>query len=581
MPFKPLLFMLSSPFQFSSLCGNTRALQRTAMAAAATTFIVGCGGGSGGVVQTNLACEAITTSSLAIPGLKVASAINVAAKTDGATAGDNYPAHCQIQGSINDRTGIDGKPYAIGYEVRLPASWNGKFFFQGGGGTNGILVPALGNLLNSSESNALSQGYAVASTDGGHNTGQSDVNFGLDPQARSDYGYNAVGTLTVAAKQIIARRYGKSPDRSYFMGCSNGGRDAMVAASRFADQFDGLVAADPGFNLPKAAIAQQWDTQQFMSAASTGQLPKDAFPQSAMDAVAKGILAKCDALDGAVDGMVSNRSACQSAFNLATDVPTCTGAPDGTCITANQKTALLKIFAGPKNSQGDSLYATWPWDPGIAGANWRFWKLDAGFAPLPFNTLIGASAMGYIFTTPADAPSLADSGMGYQMGFSMDTDAPKIFAKNAVFKESAMDFMTPPNATQLTSLKSHGGKLIVYHGTADPVFSPNDTIAWYNAVNAADSQAPNYTRLYLVPGMNHCSGGPAAERFNMLPVLENWVEHGVAPGSVVAGVNPANPDVIAKAWPTSRTRPLCVYPQQAILKPGATDLESASSFVCQ
>lgn len=559
--------------------GGLRGAVAAGTAAVAVT-LAGCGGNATSV-QTNLACDAITTSALGIAGLKVASAVPVAAKTDGATGAENYPAHCRVQGSINDRIGIDAKPYAIGFEVRLPTAWNGKFFFQGGGGTNGVIDPALGNLRNTDTSNALSQGYAVASTDGGHNTGQSDVGFGLDPQARTDYGYNAVGTLTPAAKQIIARTYGRSPERSYFMGCSNGGRDAMVAASRFADQFDGMVAANPGFNLPKAAIAQQWDTQQFMSAAAPGQLPKDAFPQSAMNAVANRILAKCDALDGAVDGMVNNRSACQSAFNLVTDVPTCAGAPDGSCVTANQKAALLKIFGGPKNTAGQSLYATWPWDPGIAGANWRFWKLDAGFAPLPFNTLIGASAMGFVFTTPPDAPSLADGGMGYQMRFSMDTDAPKIFAKSATFKESAMDFMTPPNSTQLTALKARGGKLIVYHGTADPVFSPDDSIAWYNAVNASDSKAPDYTRLFLVPGMNHCSGGPATDRFSMLPVLENWVERGVAPDTVVAGVNPADPDVIAKGWPAKRTRPLCAYPKQATLKLGATDLESAASFVCE
>jgi feruloyl esterase len=364
------------------------------------------------------------------------------------------------------------------------------------------------------------------------------------------------------------------------MGCSNGGRDAMVAATRFADQFDGMVAADPGFNLPKAAIAQQWDTQQFM-AAGGGQLPKDAFPPSVMDAVANRILARCDALDGAVDGMVNNRSACQSAFNLDTDVPLCTGAPDGTCVTAPQKAALKKVFAGAMNSAGQPLYASWPWDPGVSGANWRFWKLDAGFAPVPFNTLIGAGAMGYIFTSPPDAPSLADAGMGYQMRFSMDTDAPKIFAKNAVFKDSAMDFMTPVSPTQLTALRGRGGKLIVYHGTADPVFSPNDTIAWYDALNAGDSSAPSYARLFLVPGMNHCTGGPATDRINMLTALENWVERGVAPESVVAKVNPADPDVQAKRWPATRSRPLCAYPKQAVLKPGATDLESASSFVCQ
>jgi feruloyl esterase len=141
--------------------------------------------------------------------------------------------------------------------------------------------------------------------------------------------------------------------------------------------------------------------------------------------------------------------------------------------------------------------------------------------------------------------------------------------------------MTPVNATQLSALKSRGGKLIVYHGTADPVFSPNDTIAWYDAVNAGDSTAPGYARLFLVPGMNHCSGGPATDRFNMLTALENWVERGAAPDSVVAKVNPVDPDVVAKGWPATRSRPLCAYPKQAMLKAGATDLESASSFVCQ
>jgi hypothetical protein len=141
--------------------------------------------------------------------------------------------------------------------------------------------------------------------------------------------------------------------------------------------------------------------------------------------------------------------------------------------------------------------------------------------------------------------------------------------------------MTPPDATHLAALKSRGGKMIVYHGTGDPVFSPNDTMAWYDAVTAADKSAPDYARLFLVPGMNHCTGGPATDRFNMLPVLEKWVEQGVAPESVTAAVNPADPDVIARGWPAARSRPLCAYPKQAVLKPGAADTESAASFICQ
>lgn len=538
---------------------------------AAAALLAACGGDG----TDPLACADLTAARLGIPGLQVSGAVEVAAS-------GSLPAHCKVNGALDARTGADGKPYAIGFELRtpLPAAWNGKFFFQGGGGTNGVIVDATGNLLNAPDGTALARGYAVASTDGGHATGQSDVLFGLDPQARLDYGYNAVARVNETARKIIAARLGRLPERAYFLGCSNGGRDALVAASRLADQFDGYVAANPGFNLPRAAIAQTWDTQQFMAAASPGQLPKDAFPAAVIQTVARRITERCDALDGVADGMVQDRVACQATFRLATDVPTCTGAPDGTCITAAQKRSLQAVFDGARNTAGQALYASWPWDPGIAGANWRFWKLDAGLAPLPFNTLIGAGAMGYIFTTPPDAPSLADGGLGYQLGFSMDTGAPKIVASGGAFSQSAMQFMTPPEPTRLATLKQRG-KLIVVHGTADPVFSANDTVAWYEALQAADAQAPDYARLFLVPGMNHCGGGPATDRFDMLKALEDWVERGAAPAAVRATVNPADPDVVAAGWPARRSRPLCAYPLQARLKAGATDTEDAASFECR
>lgn len=538
---------------------------------ALTALLAACGGDA----SAPLACTDLTTERLRLPHLQVVSAVEVAAS--GA-----LPAHCQLTGSLNPRTGIDGKPYAIGFELRtpLPEAWNGKFFFQGGGGTNGVIVPATGHLLNAPTGTALERGYAVASTDGGHATGQSDATFGLDPQARSDYGYHAVGQVTLTAKKILQARYGQGPTRSYLVGCSNGGRDAMVAASRFADQFDGYVAANPGFNLPKANIAQHWDTQQFMSAAGAGQLPKDAFPPSVMALVAQRILARCDALDGVTDGMVHDRTGCQAAFSLARDVPVCPGAPEAGCLTVAQKTALQNVFDGARDSAQRSLYASWPLDPGVAGQNWRFWKLDAGFAPLPFNTLIGAGAGGYIFSTPPDAPDLSDGGLGYQLGLSMDDAEAKITRQAPPFTESAMEFMTPPNPTQLTALKARG-KLIVVHGTADPVFSAHDTIAWYEALQAADADAARYARVFLVPGMNHCAGGPATDRFDMLAALEDWVERGHAPDAVRATVNAADPDVVAAGWPATRSRPLCAYPAQAMLKPGATDTEDAASFECR
>jgi pimeloyl-ACP methyl ester carboxylesterase len=524
-----------------------------------------------------LSCADLATQ-LALPGLVVTRVEEVPASS-GATP--SYPAHCAVSGQLDARTGIDGRPYAIGFEMRLPLqNYNRRFFFQGGGGTDGVVVPAFGDLINTSTTNALSLGYAVVSTDGGH-TGQTDPTFGLDPQARIDYGYNAVAQVTRAAKDIAGEFYGAAPRRSYFAGCSNGGRQAMVAAARFPEEFDGILAVDPGTNLPLAALAQAWDTQQFMSAAAPGQLPRDVFTPASMTTVAAHILEQCDALDGLEDGIVHDTAGCQSAFDFDRDVPTCNGDIETECLSSAQKVALANVFGGVRASSGAALYAAWPWDPGLAGGGWRFWKLDAGFAPVPFNTVIGSGALGYVFTTPPDQPDLSDGGLGYQLGLDMDASVAKIFARDATFTESAMEFMTPPNPTDLADLRARGGKLIVVHGTADPVFSSDDTTAWYRALLAADPDATSYARVFLVPGMNHCTGGPATDRFDLLPALDAWVEQGVAPDSVVAAVNPMNPDVVARGWPSTRTRPLCAFPAHAVLTPGATDTESASSFSCE
>jgi len=530
-------------------------------------------------VAPELSCAGLRVSSSPSAGVAVTSARQLPAGSEGAVS---YPAHCLVRGELDARDGMDGRRYAIGFELRLPlAGYGQRLFFQGGGGTDGVINPAYGELVNNAQTNALELGYAVVSTDGGHATGAMDVSFGLEPQARIDYGYNAVGRVTSAAKELVAAFYGSVPERSYFVGCSNGGRQALVAASRFADEFDGILAIDPGLNLPRAALAQAWDTRQLMGAGAPGQLPRDAFPPAALAAVATRVSERCDALDGLADGIVQDGPGCQAVFDLEADVPTCAGAEAAGCLSAAQKAALRGVFGGARDSAGSSLYAGFPWDPGIAGAGWRFWKLDAGFAPLPLNTLIGAGALGYIFTTPPDRPDLSDGGLGYQLGLDLDGAAARIFATSAEFSESAMAFMTPPNPTQLGALKEHGGKLIVVHGTADPVFSSEDTLAWYGALLAADRQASDYAQVFLVPQMNHCAGGPATDRFDMLPVLEAWVERGVRPGAVVAGVDPANPDVAALGWPSTRTRPLCPYPARALATAGAADTESAAAFSCQ
>ncbi|MFM9927123.1 tannase/feruloyl esterase family alpha/beta hydrolase [Variovorax sp. H27-G14] len=519
----------------------------------------------------------------ALPGTVYTSATEVPAGT--VTVGGvamSAPAHCLVQGRMNERTSpADNQRYAIGFEMRLPMAWNGRFFYQGNGGLDGVVVPALGGVgVGGPRSSALQMGFAVISSDAGH-AGAMGPRFGLDPQARLDYGYNAVAQLTPMAKNLIAKAYGRAPDRSYFGGCSNGGRHAMVAAVRSADQYDGILAGDPGFNLPKAAVAQLYGAQQYAAVASAktpaGQPDtQSAFTPAEMTLVADKVLQRCDALDGLADGIVSNVQACQTRFDIQTAVPTCAaGVRDGQCLSAPQKTALANVFKGARNSAGQPIYSSFPFDAGVSGSNWRDWKFASPQTR-------DAGAVAFIFSTPP----LADraQGLPFALGFDMDRDAPRIGATDGVFGVSALSFMTPPDAANLGALRDKGGRMIVYHGTSDPVFSSNDTAAWYERVQAANGgDASAFARYFPVPGMNHCAGGPATDQFDMLSALVDWVEQGKAPASVTASARGAGTPVpnaeVPANWSAQRTRPLCPYPQVATYTGG--DTERASSFACK
>jgi feruloyl esterase len=492
------------------------------------------------------------------------------------------PAHCLVQGRMNERTSpVDGQRYAIGFEMRLPVAWNGRFFYQANGGLDGVVVPALGGIGGGGpHSSALQMGFAVISSDAGH-AGSMGPRFGLDPQARLDYGYNAVAQLTPMAKNLIAKAYGRGPDRSYIGGCSNGGRHAMVAAVRSAGQYDGVLAGDPGFNLPKAAVAQLYGAQQYAAVASAktpaGQPDlQSAFTPAELKLVADKVLQRCDALDGIADGIVSDVNACRARFDIQRDVPTCAaGTRDGMCLSAPQKNALANVFKGARNSAGQPVYSGFPFDAGVSGANWREWK----FASPPTRD---AGAVGFIFSTPplADRPQ----GLPFALGFDMDRDAPRIAATDGVFRESALSFMTPPDAANLSALRERGGRMIVYHGTSDPVFSSDDTQAWYERVQGANGgDASSFARYFPVPGMNHCAGGPATDQFDMLSALVDWVEQGKAPASVTASARGAGTPVpnteVPAGWAAQRTRPLCPYPQVATYTGG--DAERAGSFACK
>jgi len=562
-----------------------------------TALLYGCGSSSGNDDKKpddppQLSCADITTEALDMPGLVITKATDNAATDPGTSA--STPAHCLVEGELNQRkSDVDNQQYAIGFEVRLPTDWNGRFFFQGGGGTDGAVNPALGGLPGEGQTtNALSEGYAVASTDGGHKsiddgTPAGGSLFGMDPQARIDYGYNAVGEVTKVAQTLIERHYDKEADHSYFVGCSNGGRQAMVAASRFADLYDGVIAGNPGFNLPKAGIQHAWDNQQFASVApldtaTNRPIIEQSFTMPDMQLVASKVLGVCDGLDGLKDGMVLNSPACQAAFDPVKELVCTSGQTAGTdCLgDAAKVEALVRVFDGPRNSQGESLYASWPWDAGVGEMGWRVWKLAMPF-PNPDPTIpnsiiatMGGSALPYIFMTPPKAVSGAGHGLiDYLLGYNFDTDAPGIYATNDIYTQSSMEFMTPPNPTDLSAFSAKGGKIIVHHGNSDPVFSVHDSIQWYENLKNADAKAGDYARLYTVPGQNHCGGGPSTSQFDLLTALVDWVENGKAPEQIIAMASPDS------TLTDVESRPLCPYPQYAKYD-GSGDPKVASSFQC-
>ena len=516
------------------------------------------------------------------------------------TVGDhNIAEHCLVTGKMNERASsvdpsVEDASYAIGFEMRLPVDWNGRFFYQGNGGLDGVVKPAVGAVSGGGFlTNALDMGFAVISSDAGH-SGYNPL-FGLDPQARLDYGYNAVASLTPMAKALITAAYGRGPDRSYIGGTSNGGRHTMVAATREPEEYDGYLAGAPGFHLPKAAIAQLFGAQQYANVLKDEGITPElsgsvsnlnlAFTEEERQLVANAILEKCDDLDGATDGMVEDVEGCHNSFDLLTDVPTCSSARDGSCLSEAQKSAITAIYSGARNSKGEALYNDWPFDPGLISSGWAAWEFN--------NSVSNRDPVSAAFTfmTPPEDPSVKDDTLGYALNFNMDTDAPKIFATSGIYTESAWSFMVPVNETDLSVLRDRGAKMIVYHGTCDPVFSVNDTTDWYDAVTEAnDGDATDFVRFFRVPGMSHSRKGISTDQFNALSALIDWVEKGVKPDRIIATArgdvnNPGgqNPEIPSN-WDPNRTRPLCPYPKIAVFTgtdANSDQIEDAANFTCQ
>lgn len=499
------------------------------------------------------------------------------------------PAHCEVTGVLRERTGQDGQRYAIRFRMRLPNAWNRRFVFQGGGGTNGDIGNAVGPATGGAV--ALAQGYAVISQDSGHsNATNTDparggaVSFGFDAQARAEYGHASLKASYDTARAILRRYYHGDPAHSYFAGCSKGGQEGMAFAQRYPEAFDGILAAAPGFALPKAAIAEAWDTQTYAAlvrAPGESSVPiarlAQAFSNADLSLARTAVLAACDAKDGLADGLVGGFAQCGTAEVVRElRARQCSGQKQQGCLAPGQIDALVKGFGGPRDSRGTALYASFPWDAGLSDDGWRIWKLGLATPAIPaINAAMGAPALATIFSTPPRALGPGpQAGMDYQLGYDFDRDPAAIHSTAPGFPRSAWDDISA-RSSDLTRFRARGGRMIVPHGVSDPVFSINDTIAWWGDVDRrSNGRAASFVRVFPVPGMAHCAGGPATDQFDGFAALVRWVEAGSAPDRIEAAAGTTTP------WP-GRTRPLCPYPLVARPIAGAVDTEKAAAFECR
>ncbi len=451
------------------------------------------------------------------------------------------PAHCKVEGILERRTGVNGVAYGIRFALALPDAWTGQFLFQGGGGLNGNVAPPLGGQV-AGTTPGLARGFAVVTNDTGHQGAVFDGSFFADQEAALNFLWLANGKVTVVAKEIIDAYYRKPPEHSYFVGCSTGGREAMIMSQRYPTYFDGLVSGAPamrtGFSnlgMRSVAVALSAAAQRDPSGAV---IPGSALTEADKKLIVDSLLKTCDADDGLADGLIFDPLACD--FDPADLV--CAGAKNDSCLSPVQASAVKQALSGPKTASGRQVYPGYLFDTGITTS-------AQGVIPGVLNG--AASPVG-----PRVPPTTQD----------VDAEAAQVLGEPSTLGDTA-------GWTNLSTFSGLGGKLLFYHGVSDPWFSSLDTVQYYDKLAAASGgmdATRNWSRLFLVPGMGHCGGGSTLDQFDMLSAVVNWVEKDQAPASVTATGN---------AFP-GRTRPLCPHPQHTQYK-GTGNPEDAASFECR
>jgi hypothetical protein len=481
------------------------------------------------------ACGALADSAGA-EGLRIDEARFYAERSVGGPGGSQtLPPHCRVTGSFEHRTGVDGREYAIGFAINLPESWNGRFLFQGGGGLNGVVREPIGAQAAGDRS-ALSRGFAVVSTDSGHTGSGFDASFMADQQALLNFQFQANEKTTRIARPIVEAYYGVPVSRSYFVGCSTGGREGMIMAQRFPFLFDGIVSGAPAMRTTVSNLALRWISNQYVQAGVEN--PRDPFSADEEKLIMGALMDACDALDGQTDGLIFNRSAC----DFDPRELSCSALPSAECLADNKAEALHRAMAGPVNAAGLPVYVSYPYDSGID---------DTG--GLPGLLIAGGS------------PPVGANGADMQSQ-NVDAEFLDAIAANEALGSTATQY-------NVSSFIAKGGKHIFYHGEADPWFSANDTVRYFSEMsdaNDAVSPVDEYGRLYLAPGMAHCAGGEQTfDRFDLLTPLVEWVENGAAPGAVTA----------TGASMPGQSRPLCPWPTYAHFVGG--DAAMAGSYECR
>jgi len=505
--------------------------------------------------QATVAARCEGLAGVTLEGAKVTSAVWVSA---GAVLADvklpsravgRLPAFCRV--GVTDRPTSDSD---IKTEVWLPAAWNGRYRASGNGGFAGEIY--FGDMAA-----AVAEGYAASGTDTGH--AGIEPTFALGhPEKLKDFGWRAVHDMTVQTKALAKAFYGKPVERAYFASCSDGGREALMEAQRFPEDFDGILAGAPAYNWTALVSAATANDQTLMASAAA------YLPGSKLPAITAAVLAACDAQDGLKDGVLGNPVKC--GFDPA--VLTCTGAETDACLTAPQVATLKAIDAAKVDAQGKEVFPGYSPGAESAPGSWGVWIVGKAQGD---STLMEFYGVGYFrdFVYEREDWNLAT--------FDFDRDSKMALAKTGAAL-NATD-------TNLKPFAARGGKLVMYHGWNDPAIPALSSVAYYDGVVATmgKSATDAAVRLYMVPGMLHCGGGPGAADFgqggvsirrdaqhDVFTALQQWVEAGKAPGTLTATKFVGEDETKGVVM----TRPLCAYPAWARYVKG--DPMEASSFAC-